>query len=329
MSFLLRHICPPTLGGIHDFVERLSHEIESSTTISNSTTDMDSADSKSCVLLHYSGYGFSKRGAPLRLLQDLKSRSTNGFLGIFFHELYAFGPPWRSSFWLSPVQRYIACRLAQLSDFWITNREESAQWLRRVAGDKPHSTLPVFSTMGEAPEYIARRQPKIVIFGSRGLRLATYRSAGNSLFNWARKQGLEVHDIGPTIEDAGIVTELRRAGVILHGRLAAEEVSTHLSDAMFGVVAYPVGYVAKSTVFAAFCAHGGCPVLISKHYLPADGLVAGVHYLAGIPNGVLQQSHIGSVAAAAWAWYQPHRVTAHVDAIHHLTSRIAATVHAR
>ena len=75
------------------------------------------------VVLQLSGYGFDKRGAPLWLLKEIEGRRRHiKSFGVFFHELYAFGPPWSSSFWLSPVQRHIACRLAVLSDFWMTSR---------------------------------------------------------------------------------------------------------------------------------------------------------------------------------------------------------------
>lgn len=326
-------IHPPVPGGVFDFAETLQTGLGLNQAAVPKVRRLELAKhlpvaplhERDILVIQYSGYGYAKRGAPLWLLDHMKSwRQANIKTGVFFHEIYAFGPPWRSSFWLSPVQRHIARRLVELSDFWMTSREDSAQWLRRFAGDRPHAVLPVFSTVGERPAYSPDRQPRLVVFGSAGLRQSTYRAAGGSLFDWARKQGLEVHDIGPAIGDAGFVSELRRAGVIFRGRLAAEAVSRHLADAMFGVVAYPVEYVAKSTVFAAYCAHGICPVLISKRNVPVDGLVAGERYLAGIPNGVLQPSHIESIAAVAWAWYRPHRVMAHVETLKRLLKEVYA-----
>src|SRR5262245_419322 len=65
----------------------------------------------SAVLLHFSGYGYQKRGIPLWLVQGLRnwSRRASGIsLVTIFHELYATGRPWQSSFWLSPMQISIA-----------------------------------------------------------------------------------------------------------------------------------------------------------------------------------------------------------------------------
>ena len=236
-------------------------------------------------------------------------------VGIFFHELYASGPPWGSAFWLSPVQKHIARRLAELSDFWITNREGSAQWLRPFAGDKPHAVLPVFSNVGEMPAYSPVRVPKIVVFGGAALRMATYRAAGNALFVWAQAQGLEIHDMGPAISDPVILKSLQDARVVQHGRIAKEEVSSQLSDASLGILAYSVDYVAKSGVFAAYCAHGVCPLLISKHYASSDGLITGSNYLPGLPLLNQKISYDKTIGIAAWEWYQGHCVSVHVNTI--------------
>ncbi|MBC7405386.1 MAG: hypothetical protein H7252_06855 [Cytophaga sp.] len=220
------------------------------------------------------------------------------------------------------MQRYIAQRLAVMSDFWITNRQASAQWLRRFAGDKPNAVLPVFSTVGEMPTFLFERASTIVIFGSAALRTAAYRAAGSVLFSWARERGFELHDIGPIINDPILSSALTNAGVVQHGRLEAAEVSKQLSNAMLGILAYPVDYVAKSSVFAAYCAHGVCPVLISKHYAPSDGLMAGTHYLAGLPLGATQHGMVRNIGSAAWNWYQPHRITAHVNTLKRLLSEV-------
>jgi len=71
-------------------------------------------------------------------------------------------------------------------------------------------------------------------------------------------------------------------------------------------------------IHSIYCAHGVCPVLISKRYEPGDGVVAGNHYLAGLPVGTIQHSLIQNIGSAAWDWYQPHRVMAHVDTLKRL-----------
>jgi hypothetical protein len=319
MSNSFLHLCVSSPGGVSDYVDAcLKGNFGAGKIAIEKQVDPDAVFPQQC-LLHYSGYGYAKRGAPLWLSNKVKiDRPNIKLFGVFFHELYAFGPPWGSAFWLSPVQRHIARRLAEMSDFWITNRESSALWLRQFAGDKPHAVLPVFSNVGEIAEYTSARAKKIVVFGSAALRLSTYRAAGEALFSWASEQGLELHDIGPAITDPAISASLKRAGVIEHGRLELREVSNQLADAAFGIVAYPVDYVAKSGVFAAYCAHGVCPILISKNYVPSDGLMAGIHYLAGLPLGAIQHSIVKNIGSTAWNWYQPHRIMAHVNTLKQL-----------
>jgi len=309
-------------GGVYDFACKLQEAIGQDAVRLVHLSKENAADWKvgpdDAVVLQLSGYGFDNRGAPLWLLREIEKRRKHiKTLGIFFHELYAFGPPWSSSFWLSPVQRHIARRLAELSDFWMTSREGSAQWLRRFAGDKHHAVLPVFSTIGEPDSLAQARLPRMVVFGSAGLRQATYQAAGDKLFAWARQAPLEIHDIGAPITDARIAETLRANGVIQQGCLVDEAVRAVMQDALFGLLAYPVEYVAKSSVFAAYCAHGICPLLISNNYGQADGLVVGSHYLPGVPDAwdLLQAAAIGQ---AAWGWYQPHQLIKHADSIKRL-----------
>jgi hypothetical protein len=324
---MIHILVPPGRGGVVDFAGRLHAEIGADAARLTPFAKCDTAIqlmTGDSVILQFSGYGFAKRGAPLWLLRELENRRKSiKTLGIFFHELYAFGPPWTSSFWLSPVQRHIARCLAEMSDFWMTNQEASAQWLRRFAGGKPHAVLPVFSSMGEAPKFSPERMQKIVVFGSAGLRQATYNAAGDALFLWARRESLEVHDVGPLIEDAGVSELLRGHQVVQHGRLEANEVSRLLEDAMFGIVAYPVHCVTKSSVFAAYCAHGVCPVWISQNHGQADGLVAGQHYLSGVPSQSVEPAMAMSIGQAAWGWYQPHRVACHVETLKRLMDKPA------
>lgn len=313
MSNHLIHLYASTPGGVADYVDVcVGHDVAHGKLAIGKHITPNTPLPEKC-LLHYSGYGYSKRGAPLWLLNKAQAnRPRIKTLGIFFHELYAFGLPTGSAFWLSPVQRYIARRLAEMSDFWITNREGSAQWLRRFSGDKPHAVLPVFSNVGEMTAYTPERAPKIVVFGSAGLRMSTYRTMGDALFSWVREQGLELHDIGPAIDDHVLSATLREAGVVQHGRLEPAEVSKQLSDAMFGMLAYPIDYVAKSGVFAAYSAHGVCPILITKHHAPADGLIAGSNYLAELPVGNMQFGISRDIGHAAWDWYQPHRIMVNI-----------------
>ena len=320
---MIHLVMPDVQGGVHDFACILQAEMGPDIvhlvplSVGNSGEWLTQAGDS--VVLQMSGYGFSKRGAPLWLLREMeRRRHESSKFGVFFHELYAFGPPWKSAFWVSPAQRYVVRRLAEMSDFWITNREGSAQWLRQPAWNKPHAVLPVFSTVGELQSLPAARKSRLVIFGNTGLRTVTYRAAGKELFQWAKRQSVEIHDIGSTVMDEQVVDTLKANGVMQHGRLKASEISDLMRESLFGLVAYPVNYVAKSSVFAAYCAHGLCPVILSKGFAPSDELVAGQHYLPGVPTGIVDTDKAQRIGENAWEWYQPHGVWQHVSALYEL-----------
>ncbi|MBU2850417.1 hypothetical protein [Acidithiobacillus ferrivorans] len=307
-------------GGVYDFAHILQAEIGPDvvkvvplSASSAAAWEMQAGDS---IVLQMSGYEFSKKGAPLWLLREMEIRRHEiKKFGVFFHELYAFGPPWKSAFWLSPVQRYVVRYLAEISDFWMTNREGSAQWLRQYAGDKPHAVLPIFSNIGELQSLSAARKRRLVVFGTAGLRTVTYRTAGREIFQWAKRQSLEIHDIGSPVTDAQVMGDLTANGVIQHGRLEAGNISDLMRDALFGIIAYPVNYIAKSSVFAAYCAHGLCPVVISKRYASSDHLLAKQHYLPGIPTEIVDADKAKYIGKCAWLWYLSHEIACHTASL--------------
>ena len=320
---MIHLVMPDVQGGVHDFARILQADMGPDIvhlvplSVGNAGEWQTRADDS--VVLQMSGYGFSRWGAPLWLLREMeKRRHEIKTFGVFFHELYAFGPPWKSAFWVSPVQRYVVRRLAEISDFWMTNREGSAQWLRQYAAHKPHAVLPVFSTVGEPQSLSADRKRRLVVFGSAGLRTVTYRAAGKELFQWAKRQPVEIHDIGSTVMDMQVMGMLKANGVIQHGRLDARDISDLMRESLFGLVAYPVNFVAKSSVFAAYCAHGLCPVILSKGYAPFDALVAGQHYLPGMPTGIVDADKAQRIGTNACGWYQSHGIACHIAKLRQL-----------
>lgn len=310
------HICPPSGGGVYDYAELITRNTPNAQLMPLSQqTKINVPEGVNCII-HYSGYGYAKRGAPEWLISWLKTqRPRINKLGIWFHEIYATGSPWSSAFWLSPVQRNIARRLAESSDFWITNRDKSADWLSHHADKIPHATLPVFSNVGESTIYPTERQPKIIIFGGAALRSETYRAAGKELFTWADSKKLEIHDIGPKISDPSISFLLKQNHVMEHGRLEKDVVNQHISSSMFGVVRYPKSHISKSGVFASYCAHGTCPVVISEKYEMSHGLVANEHYLAGIEAAREHYASSKKIGSSAWEWYQQHNINKHIKTL--------------
>jgi hypothetical protein len=221
------------------------------------------AEENGPVLLHYVNYGFDRRGCPAELVSGLarwRQRGAGRRLVTLFHEVWATGPPWRSSFWLAPLQRRLAASLVRLSTAMVTSLDLYGRMVRRWAGDRPVRVMPVFSTIGEpaAVPSFGERAPRMVIFGSAGVRARAWRRELPALAAACRALEIEeVLDVGPP---AAVPDRVGAARVRALGILPAEEVGSLLLGARGGFLAYPPSFLPKSTIFAAYCAHGVAPV---------------------------------------------------------------------
>lgn len=260
------------------------------------------------VLLHYSGYGFARRGVPAWLVGGLERWKAGGperRLVVMFHELWASGPIWRSSFWTSRMQRLVTARVLDLADLWMTNAETHGEKLRGLAPAQcAAACLPVFSNIGEAvPQVFEDRPPAAAVFGQEGSRRLVYVNLAD--FEPLLKAcGIErLIDIG-----SGDAVEPRpNLQVDRLGYLPAEEVSAALGRCRLGLLCYPLDYVAKSGIFAAYAAHGLAPVLRTPTRGHFDGLRAGVNLLTTSCD-VPAQVAAAAIAGAAAAWYQRHNL---------------------
>jgi hypothetical protein len=219
---------------------------------------IEAARETGTVLLHYANYGYQPRGCPAWLVEGVERWS--GRLVTVFHEVCASGPPWRSSFWLRPAQRRLAAALARRSDAIVTTLDLYAGLLRPWTADREVAVLPVFSTVGEPanlPPWNERAR-RIVVFGGAGVRSRAYGPYLAALARAARDLGAEeIVDVGPPIPlpaAAGAIP-IRPLGV-----RPAGEVGALLLGAAAGFLAYPPAFLPKSTIFAAYCAHGTLPI---------------------------------------------------------------------
>lgn len=287
------------------------------------------AEAGSALLLHYVGYGYAKRGAPLWLARAFAraggERSLR--LGVFFHELYATGRPWQSSFWLSGLQKHIVTRIAGDCHAALLTREANRQWLEATGAlaDKPVSVLPVSSNVGEPAQVqpFHERPAALAVWGSAQARATVYGRL------WARVAGA-CRQLGvPKIVDIGAPVTLPADGAVTieaRGRLPAAALSRALLEARFGLLAYPASSLAKSSIFAAYAAHGIVPVVIDDARTPdMDGLVAGRNFLRFSPQGIESSgaSHEG-IARLARDWYAGHTTAAHADAVMRLFAGVRA-----
>ena len=311
-------LVPPGTGGVRDYAEIMNQRIPGRILAPVRETPL-AEYGRGSVLLNFSGYGYHARGVPTWLVDRLTQLRASGMqVGIFFHELFASGPPWRSCFWLGPTQRRIAADLANLSSYWLTNCNQAALWLREHSKPAPHRVLPVYSNVGELPERPVDRADQIVVFGGPTIRMRAYRRLDPGFWRWVLEEGLAVHDIGPPIQLAEY-DRLRESGRIhAHGSLPAEQVSRRLAQARFGLLCYEPSAVAKSGVFAAYGAHGVCPILIAGDYQAHDGLTPDRHYAAGYAGLQEGRLNAGAIGSAAFDWYRPHRIDVHAQALQDL-----------
>jgi hypothetical protein len=115
----------------------------------------------------------------------------------------------------------------------------------------------------------------------------------------------EILDIGPEFEPPG---EVRGIPVRRMGVLAATEIAGQFSRSTFGFLSYPRMPLAKSGVFAGYCAHGVVP-MIARHFPgQVDGLEHGVHVLSPRIATATQPSVWEACSIAAWQWYSGHRL---------------------
>ncbi|MBB3179449.1 hypothetical protein [Variovorax sp. Sphag1AA] len=315
-------LIPPGSGGVKDYAVVVGGPLQAPPMELSPTTD-SSSWTGDLLLLHFSCYGFQKRGVPLWLVKRIGSlRHQFRSFGVVFHELFASGPPWGSAFWLNGIQKQIARELLSVSDFWLTNRSESARWLLDQSREAPHRVLPVFSSVGELDDIGTERLPHMVVFGSSGVRANVYQWADGEIFRRARNAGLEIHDIGPPQQDPALLQRFEQEGVVAHGRLSAAEVSAKLATAAYGALAYPSDYVSKSSIFAAYCAHGICPVLLFKEYGSYDGLSPNVHYIPGFEALATSAANARAIGREARDWYEPHRIDAHIAALQTMAAEV-------
>jgi hypothetical protein len=313
-------LIPAGPGGVRDYAELIAGHLDAPVTELTSTTDT-SGWSGDLLLLHFSGYGFQKRGVGTWLPKEMgELRKRFKVFGVVFHELYAFGPPWKSQFWLCGLQKKIARDLLLQADFWHTPREIAAQWLVKCSAPKPpapHRVVPVFSNVGEPASIDTQREPVLVVFGTSQVRVKAYAWNNGEIYDFARRQGLRIHDIGSPLPDSPISRRMAQEGVVMHGQLAADRVSAALLSARFGVVEYSPKFAAKSGILAAYAVHGTCPILLWRDYGVHDGLVPGVNHVAGfkgLGTGDVAAQAV-QIGRAARAWYEPHGVDAHIAAL--------------
>lgn len=275
------------------------------------------------VLLHYAGYGYQSRGCPVWLVEGVSRwlRRGDGRRGIgtrrlatVFHEVWATGPPWRSSFWLAPVQQRLAAALVRLSTDVVTSLDLYGRMVRPWSAGRTIRIMPVFSTVGEpaALPPFAARSPRLVLFGGAGVRARAWGPERPALAAACEALGIEeILDVGPP---APTPRSLGAVPVRALGSLSTAEVGALLLDCRAGFVSYPPGFLPKSTIFAAYCSHGLLPVCAWGRRSPDAGPLP-PFWRPGTADDPQE------TAARAHAWYAGHALSRQAQVYRDLLTR--------
>jgi hypothetical protein len=309
-----------------DDADRIQLEQRSAPALLDILNDLDRIDT---LFLHYVSYGYDRRGCPQWLVAALtkwrKARSSRRIV-IMFHEIYASSNlPWSSQFWTAPLQKKIARDLCNLGDRVITSTQIYADIIGRLSTKHQGKIeiLPIFSTIGESdnPLPLANRNPWLVTFGNSGFRKSIYSDAIDQLTTVCQQLDIqEIYDIGHN--SAEIVRPIPQVKVHSMGILPANEILQIFGMARVGFLNYPITYIAKSTIFAAYSSHQLCTVFDRRNLGDnQDGVNLHQHYWSvRDPADRLDLTSAQTIATNAYRWYAAH-------SLERVTSQIAKIVH--
>jgi hypothetical protein len=280
------------------------------------------------VILHYVNYGYHARGIPFGLVpivSDLRQACRGRFLTIF-HELYASGPPWKSAFWLQPLQKRIARTLAQLSDVGVVRSEAMLRDLTSLAAKIKGFVQPVVSNFGEpdvsAGQFLQRDPHRWAICGGTALierSLKSFRKVMTRIPDEIAPRQLSVFggndnsSVRSLLFDCGIQTDYQP-------RIGSSDASSILSASSFLWLDYfdrpdvPMEFVLKSTAFAAACAHGVVPIFpqgSSAISVEGDRL-PGPFFITADSFELPPVNARPDLAEQFYGWYQRHASSDHL-----------------
>jgi hypothetical protein len=326
MTKLVQLIPPTTVScGVKDYAKRLATtwygEIDALTHVYSvgaqtarvvaSLPIFTQNERSPAVILHYSGYGYARRGAPVwlvRFVQRFRKQHANIPWLTMFHEVAASGPVHTSAFWTRPLQLWVAQRLRQLSDRVFTNCTMNADILCEASPKEKGGIgiVPVFSNFGEPTSHVPvnDRHSQLVIFTSN------FGGRNPPPEFWQRvAQTVDLHHVERVLLIGRPVSLLLEVPFPVQqtGFLETEQVSELLSQSRFGYAFFGPQLLGKSGIFAAFAAHGVIPLVpVSDVTLP-DGLIAGLHFLR--PCDDSNALDLETVQSGLLQWYRQHDLT--------------------
>jgi hypothetical protein len=234
-------------------------------------------------------------------------RTTDQRLVTVFHEVRASGMPWQSSYWLSGLQLRLARQLSRWSDHSVTSLSQYSDLLSTGSRCRRPEILPVYSTIGEPRilRPLEARAPRIVVFGGLGARSRVYRESLPELESACRIADVEeIVDVGAGRSSPPSLVAQRPVRIL--GEASERCVSDLLADSYAGFLSYWPEFLPKSTIFAAYCAHGVVPICASLGSPPSREVPPFAR-----PETPASRHH--ELREASRQWYSAHSLSQHMS----------------
>lgn len=233
-------------------------------------------DGREVIVLHYVGYGYQSRGVPMWLvggLEQWKKAKQSRRLVVVFHELWSSGPPWRSEFFLHPLQRWLVIRLLRACDAAMTSTLTMARMLEAIEPGKTAfqpiaNSLPAIAPTGRA--WHAGGAVRVAFFGQEATRLASveaHLALVRALHDKGLLKGIDVVGRGacagpsPSADVRRLCDCVPAETVDVAGNVSAEEGARRLARADLFLSSYRSDLACKSSALTAALACGCLPVL--------------------------------------------------------------------
>jgi hypothetical protein len=327
---------PPSLGGVGDYADLLDthllkkgikskflisnfndHNVNERQSFGNNSSDLSFLIEKSNlkdIILHYSPYGYATKGLCFHLIKCIKKwkkEKKERRLIIIFHELYAIGPVYKTSFWTYLPQKYLVKELFKLTDLAVVTTKKNQLFLSSIKPKKKVLLSNVFSTIGEIKNIknLKKRKNVAIIFGGLPQKKLLYQDISINYKNYCiilEKLSIsKIIDVGPKIKS------LKKIGSIpiqSMGVKSRKFLSNLFRKSKAGLVFYPASQMTKSSIVAAYSSHGLVIINFCKEQiLKTNEFISGVHFIS---DAISKQIRIyEKIVYNAYSVYKKNGVT--------------------
>lgn len=283
-------------------------------------------NSTNTAVVHYVPYGYHVRGVPVWIncaLRRWKHAVPGRRLITVFHEVWASGPPWKSEFYLSLLQRRLVIQLHRLSDGVLTSTVLMQRMLDKIQPGKT-SLMPIPSAFPPLARLEGRRFHRagpitVIVFGQEASRFMSVQ-VHEKLLRTLHAQKLlgRIVVVGKGANSAdnpsADIQFLRRflsdSLIQAYRNVTPARGAELLQQADLFLSYYPSNLACKSSALTAALAAGCVPVLpetnspepleAGRDILACDGSDLQIAAIVAL----IQAGQLGSMGIAGWRWYE-------------------------